>query len=171
VVTVPLRKLREETLQTLRCHYAVGHVRLATLEHRIEAALAAQTADQLSAVTWDLPALDASIWQTLKAHVVEQGPQRPCSCVCFRSVPEVTLPLGPAPATWCIGRHPTCDVVLRHPAVSRRHALLSVRGERCSVRDFNSTNGVQVNGRAVETSVLHPGDVLTFGAAVHAVVR
>jgi hypothetical protein len=168
VAAVPI--LRERALQSLARNYAAGHVRLATLEHRVEVALRAQTPEDLSAVTWDLPALDASLWQMFKAQLVGSPPP-PCVRVCFKALPEVVLDLGRGPRTWVIGREPTCDVVLRDPAVSRRHALLSVRGGRCSVQDLASTNGLQRNGEAVETTAVEPGDVLSFGNAVHAVVQ
>ena len=163
--------LREEVLQLLARSYAAGDLRTATLEHRVTAALRAETPDELSAVTWDLPALDVSFWRTFKTRLVGSGAEHRCARVCFKAVPEVVLELGDAPRTWVIGRAPTCDVVLHDPAVSRRHALLSLRGGRCCVRDLTSTNGTQVDGRAVRTSALQPGDVVSFGNAVHAIVR
>jgi hypothetical protein len=170
--TVPaLATLREQALELLARNYAAGHVRLATLEHRLDAALRAETLEDLSAVTWDLPALDAGPWQTFKSRLTASPAPSRCSRVCFKTVREVVLDLDAGPRTWVIGRAPTCDVVLCDPAVSRRHALLSVRGGRCSVRDIGSTNGTQLNGEAVEATALRPGDVVSFGDAVRAVVR
>ena len=166
-----LAALREQALQLLRRHYAAGHLRLPTLEHRLELALQATTPDDLTAVTWDLPAIRVSLWRALKAELSGGTPTpRACSRISFKMVPEVVLELGDAPRTWRIGRDHACDVVLRDPAVSRHHALLSVRGGRCSVRDLDSTNGLLVNGQRIETATLSPGDVLSFGNAVHAAV-
>jgi Protein of unknown function (DUF3662)/FHA domain len=63
-----------------------------------------------------------------------------------------------------IGRSKECDCVLRDPNVSRRHAELR-RGPTgdWQVVDLNSTNGVKVNGRRVESSRLSPGDEVTLG--------
>jgi hypothetical protein len=63
-----------------------------------------------------------------------------------------------------LGRSKECDCVLRDPNVSRRHAELR-RGATgdWQVVDLNSTNGVKVNGRRVESSRLSPGDEVTLG--------
>ena len=47
---------------------------------------------------------------------------------------------------YIIGRSKDCDIVLNHPAVSKRHARVYREGERCFVEDLNSVNGVFVNG-------------------------
>jgi hypothetical protein len=166
-----LGALREEALRLLRRHYAAGHLRLPTLEHRLELALRARTPEDLSAVTWDLPAVRAGVWQALKAEVSGLPAHRPCSRMSFKTVPEVVLELDEGPRTWRIGRDPSCDVVLRDPAVSRHHALLSLRGGRCTVRDLGSTNGLLLNGHRIETATLAAGDLLSFGNAVHAIAR
>jgi hypothetical protein len=63
-----------------------------------------------------------------------------------------------------LGRSKECDCVLRDPNVSRRHAELR-RGTTgdWQVVDLNSTNGVKVNGRRVDSSRLAPGDEVTLG--------
>jgi hypothetical protein len=65
-----------------------------------------------------------------------------------------------------VGRSQDCDVVLDDPNVSRRHAELRAEEGRWIVADLGSTNGVRVNGRAVERAALEPGDEVTFGAYV-----
>lgn len=47
---------------------------------------------------------------------------------------------------YIIGRSKDCDIVLNHPAVSKRHARVYREGERCFIEDLNSINGVFVNG-------------------------
>jgi pSer/pThr/pTyr-binding forkhead associated (FHA) protein len=47
------------------------------------------------------------------------------------------------------------------PAVSRRHAVLSVAGERCLLRDLESANGTYLRIR--KDAQLHPGDQLLLG--------
>ncbi len=158
-------QLRDRTLETLGRHFAIGNLRAGTLEHRLEGALTARTPHDLHEVTWDLPSLGRSLWRRLTS------PRRSCTRVAFKVVPEATLHVGGEPTTWLLGRSSACDVVLRDPAVSRRHALVSTRGGQCSVRDLGSTNGIQVNGKPVETAVLRAGDVLTLGGVAHAVVR
>lgn len=64
-----------------------------------------------------------------------------------------------------LGRSRECDCVLNDPNVSRRHAELR-RGSTgdWQIVDLESTNGVKVNGRTVETSRLSPGDEVVLGA-------
>jgi hypothetical protein len=165
-----LEALRDQTLHKLVSHYAVGDLRLGTLEHRVEQALTAESPSEVSGVTWDLPALESSIWERVKAHVPSPPSQAAATRIAFHALPEIDLALR-GPRTWLIGRSSCCDLMLLDPSVSRRHALVSFRRGRCSVRDLASTNGVHVNGSAVETAILRPGDVLTIGSTVDAIVR
>jgi serine/threonine-protein kinase len=63
-----------------------------------------------------------------------------------------------------VGRDTTCEIVISHPAVSRRHARLSLRGVLLQVEDLKSANGTWVNNTRIETSDLKPGDQVRFGA-------
>jgi hypothetical protein len=65
-----------------------------------------------------------------------------------------------------IGRGLIADVRLEDSHVSRRHAIVAVRGEGTRVLDDRSSNGTYVNGRAVTVAPLSDGDVLRFGRAV-----
>lgn len=56
-----------------------------------------------------------------------------------------------------------CDVTLRDPAASRKHAFLSREGGVVSVEDADSRNGTFVNGERVQSAELEPGDVLRIG--------
>lgn len=58
------------------------------------------------------------------------------------------------------GRSADCDLVLAQDEVSRRHARFERHGDRYEVRDLGSVNGTFVNGRRVEQSTLHSGDVV-----------
>ena len=64
-----------------------------------------------------------------------------------------------------IGRSRDCDITLDDPNVSRRHAELRNEDGRWIVRDLGSTNGIKVNGRRMEDSILQPGDELQLGLA------
>src|SRR5258706_15290441 len=63
-----------------------------------------------------------------------------------------------------VGRDRTCSVVLAHPAVSRRHARITMNGGSFTLEDLKSANGTYVNNTRVEKAVLKPGDVVRFGA-------
>jgi pSer/pThr/pTyr-binding forkhead associated (FHA) protein len=65
-----------------------------------------------------------------------------------------------------IGRGLVADVRLEDSHVSRRHAIVALRGEGARVLDDRSSNGTFVNGRAVTVAHLTDGDVLRFGRAV-----
>ncbi|HKR63151.1 MAG TPA: FHA domain-containing serine/threonine-protein kinase [Thermoanaerobaculia bacterium] len=63
-----------------------------------------------------------------------------------------------------VGRDRTCSIVLTHPAVSRRHARITVGGKEPVLEDLQSANGTYVNNTRVERVVLKPGDIVRFGA-------
>ncbi len=62
-----------------------------------------------------------------------------------------------------IGRHPDCEIVLEHPAVSLRHALLRVVDRTVYLEDLASTNGTLVNGIPASHQVLHHLDLVQAG--------
>jgi translation elongation factor P/translation initiation factor 5A len=62
-----------------------------------------------------------------------------------------------------IGRGKQADVRLQDPNVSRSHAELRQRGNEYLIVDLGSTNGVEVNGKQVESAALKNGDVITMG--------
>jgi serine/threonine protein kinase len=63
-----------------------------------------------------------------------------------------------------VGRDRTCSIVLAHPAVSRRHARITISGREPVLEDLQSANGTYVNNARVERAVLKPGDIVRFGA-------
>jgi FHA domain len=65
-----------------------------------------------------------------------------------------------------IGRGLVADVRLEDSHVSRRHAILAVRGDGARILDDRSYNGTFVNGRRITIQYLTDGDVLRFGRAV-----
>jgi hypothetical protein len=65
-----------------------------------------------------------------------------------------------------VGRGLTADLRLEDPHVSRRHAIVALRGEGVRVLDDRSANGTFVNGRPVDIAELSDGDVLRVGRAV-----
>ena len=73
---------------------------------------------------------------------------------------ELEVPLG----QFVIGRSADCQLALDDPLVSRRHALLTVRGDGVAIEDLGSRNGVSVNGAKIEgPRQLAHGDHITIG--------
>lgn len=62
-----------------------------------------------------------------------------------------------------IGRTDENDVVLNHRSISRHHAKIVRDGDRYTIVDLQSANGVRVNGEDYERIELNPGDVLELG--------
>jgi predicted component of type VI protein secretion system len=62
-----------------------------------------------------------------------------------------------------IGRLSECQFLVADITVSRRHAEVFCRGTNWSVRDLGSKHGISVNGVAVKTARLNPGDQLRLG--------
>lgn len=76
--------------------------------------------------------------------------------------------LEPGAAT--IGRSDSCDVFLRDPGISRKHAQIRVVGQGLAeLHDLGSNNGSYVNGQRISTVPLVHGDRLDLGAATHLV--
>ncbi len=63
-----------------------------------------------------------------------------------------------------VGRDRTCSIVLSHPAVSRRHARITLSGSAWVLEDLQSANGTYVNNTRVDKVKLKAGDVVRFGA-------
>ncbi len=63
-----------------------------------------------------------------------------------------------------VGRDRTCGIVLSHPAVSRKHARITLSGNNWLLEDLKSANGTYVNNARVDRVQLKPGDVVRFGA-------
>jgi len=73
---------------------------------------------------------------------------------------EVDLPQGDT----VIGRSTSCQVTLDDPLVSREHARIRIEGERATIEDLGSRNGVQVQGKPLLGShELRDGDRLRIG--------
>src|SRR3954447_16622226 len=116
-------------------------------------------------------------------EALEEYNLRPGYTPTMRPIPAATPPPG-APQQWqlvhvkaeenekhalngdsiMVGRDRTCSVVLAHPAVSRRHARITMAGGSCTLEDLKSANGTYVNNTRIEKAVLKPGDVVRFGA-------
>jgi pSer/pThr/pTyr-binding forkhead associated (FHA) protein len=62
-----------------------------------------------------------------------------------------------------IGRSPSADIVLDDASVSRRHALVTKRGDTTVILDDRSLNGVTVNGVRVSEKHLADGDTILVG--------
>jgi pSer/pThr/pTyr-binding forkhead associated (FHA) protein len=63
-----------------------------------------------------------------------------------------------------IGRDITNDIVINDAEVSRKHARLTLEGDRYKIEDLNSTNGTYIDGqRLIGPHVLAVGEVILFG--------
>lgn len=61
-----------------------------------------------------------------------------------------------------IGRDETADYQIDSGRVSREHAQIRQEGRTLRIEDLGSTNGTFVNGKRVESSLLHNGDIVTI---------
>lgn len=65
-----------------------------------------------------------------------------------------------------VGRGIAADVRLDDYTVSARHAIIVSRAAGLRILDDRSTNGTVVNGRRVDETELHDGDVVVLGRVV-----
>jgi DNA-binding NtrC family response regulator len=62
-----------------------------------------------------------------------------------------------------VGTHPSNDLALEDPTLSRFHCEIAIRDGRAMIRDLDSRNGTLVDGVAIESAYLREGSVLTLG--------
>lgn len=65
-----------------------------------------------------------------------------------------------------IGRLAECEVVIRDPSASRRHAQIREADGVYTLTDLGSTNGTQLNGQIIQSRELADGDRIVIGATV-----
>jgi transcriptional regulator with PAS, ATPase and Fis domain len=65
-----------------------------------------------------------------------------------------------------VGSHPSCDLVLSDPEVSRFHFEIAATDDgRLLVKDLDSTNGTRVDGVAIVTAFIGSGAAIAAGAS------
>ena len=70
------------------------------------------------------------------------------------------LPTG----TYTIGRSDACKIRLRHPEISERHSLLTLRDSGALIEDLHSSNGTSIDGRNIaEPTPVREDDVIGIG--------
>jgi len=148
-------RAREHTAAQLRRRCSEGYLSLDTYEARVAEAFRATTAEQLARLLADLPA-SGLVARLRRTRLVALEPAAPAL---FR------LPLGLVGETpLIVGRSRSCDVVLDHDTVSRRHAALARDAEGWTVTDLGSSNGTWLDGRRVGAGArVRPGDQLLLG--------
>ena len=73
---------------------------------------------------------------------------------------EIDLPQGDT----VIGRSATCQVTIEDPLVSREHARIRIMGDRATIEDLGSRNGLQVAGAPLRGErVLRDGERVRIG--------
>jgi two-component system response regulator GlrR len=71
-----------------------------------------------------------------------------------------------APAERCVvGSHPSCDLIVDDPTVSRFHCELTIAGDRIRVTDLGSRNGTLANNVIVEKGLVADGALLGLGGS------
>jgi pSer/pThr/pTyr-binding forkhead associated (FHA) protein len=62
-----------------------------------------------------------------------------------------------------LGRSKYCDLVVKHPTVAPRHALVAYDGSKVIVTDLSTQTGTYVNGQRVDQCELVRGQIVRFG--------
>lgn len=148
---------RRSAIRALTAAYATGAVSTATLERRIERALSASRRSEVEECVWDVPR--ARPWWRRRAG---SSGRLPSALVVEDDGAELAFAIS-APGSFAIGRHESCDIRIANTSVSRRHAVVSRRGDVCRIRDLGSSNGTTVNGVPIDVCDLEAGDRLELG--------
>ena len=156
---------RHQLARTLGAAYAEGLLSEKTLSHRLDELFGSRLVDPRRLIG-DLTWRSGSAWHSLVMHAWAAIAQR-VRLATRSSVDDEPLLLalewGLGEDELLLGRHTDCDVVLRHPEVSRHHARLSSRDGSWMIQDLESTNGTTVNGVEVGRCELRPGDLVVVG--------
>jgi HJR/Mrr/RecB family endonuclease len=64
-----------------------------------------------------------------------------------------------------VGSASDCELLVKNPTVSRRHAILKRFGKDWMIEDLGSTNGTWVNGKRISGMALGSGDLVALGGA------
>lgn len=62
-----------------------------------------------------------------------------------------------------VGRGTETDLQINDPGISRRHARFRLDGDRLSVEDMGSTNGILIDGNAAQAATLYDGSQVRLG--------
>ncbi|MFG3101234.1 FHA domain-containing protein [Streptomyces sp. NPDC048182] len=157
---------RDRALEVLRDGVAQGRLSHDTFVRRVELVLAARHAEELAALTADLPAEGGKVSRLVLGTVEAVSGFGVRLRMAWRAerLPKLLLPHPGVGHPLRIGRDPASGLRLNHETVSRAHAELSRLNGRWMLRDLGSTNGTTVNGRRViGAAVVREGDQVGFG--------
>jgi len=70
-----------------------------------------------------------------------------------------------------VGRGTETDLQINDPGISRQHARFRLEGDRLTVQDLGSTNGVIIDGNPAQTATLYDGSVVRMGNTTMTVHR
>ncbi len=62
-----------------------------------------------------------------------------------------------------VGRGTETDLQINDPGISRQHARFRLDGDRLSVEDLGSTNGILIDGNAAQAATLYDGSQVRLG--------
>jgi hypothetical protein len=152
---------RDRLATILNAAYGGGLLSEKTYVHRLERLLSDRVIDPAGLVGDITLRAPRRVWSELLYRAMGVARRRELA----ERSPRLTLALDWSGACdeMVIGRHPSCDVVLGHAAVSRRHARLRFRDGIWVLQDLDSTNGTTINGLRVGRCQLRVGDHLMLG--------
>lgn len=156
---------RERVAAILNAAYGDGLLSEKTLVYRLDVLFTSRLIDP-SRLVGDLTIRGSRrAWSNAVARVVAASRQLWVRSGLAQPNPPIMLALDwdGKPDELLIGRHPSCDIVLREPTVSRRHARLRFRDGTWILQDLDSTNGTTINNVRVGRCELRPGDRLAVG--------
>lgn len=64
-----------------------------------------------------------------------------------------------------MGRTDDCDLLLGGGGISKKHAIIERQQDGYYITDLNSLNGIAINGKAVQKSIIKNGDEIQLGSA------
>ena len=85
----------------------------------------------------------------------------------LQTLPEIGKVFRVESETCSIGRDPENSIMINHPEVSRKHAILVNENGTYFIQDLGSMNGTYVDGERVDgVHGVSPGDIISMGETV-----
>lgn len=73
---------------------------------------------------------------------------------------------------YSIGSDDDCKLIMNHPDIASRHAILSINPDSCWIEDLNSPDGTFVNEHKVQgRATVMPGDKIGIGPFIMIIDR
>ncbi|UCH30319.1 MAG: FHA domain-containing protein [Myxococcales bacterium] len=129
---------------------------------RIDAKAELSTGDQLGIGDYDL-AFQSDVAATANTIPSPEPRSQPPPRLVVLGEPAAGAEFTLSKPQLRIGRDERLDIWINHQSISHEHAEVQIGGDKVTVFDLDSANGMRINGVSARRAVLETGDILQLG--------